>query len=630
METQIATIKLFKILLVKNKKKKNPSKDLMNATLNRGFIFSPEVVGNYTESELLELTEEIGLTPEQLNSSFHKSWNKVKDADIEQLIVEQITHYFTTYGFEAMGLEADCYIPKEQLDIPQINNLRLTVIRGLTKEEIKKKLLNLLGGVALGEDTIKDVLQVVSLVGLTDIEQIKNKEVKCAMYGKLRILPENPIEFLRYLVYVCTKRTLLIKSPDIIKELKENIKPVTLSLLMAYKNKYGFEKLAQIFYRFKPIWIAFREHKPNRMFINKIRKLAIEHHIPIKEDYLNSITSKLKNDILINIEELNEELSKVNVFRKIRLAYALQYRCHKGANSEIKPIMYRVRNGKAYTTKIKIKSTWRDRTEQVLEIVLDSIVQDISKNVKKKKIYIPKNIHYTLPSSEKQFTGNFPSGSYISTPKNMIFGIYWENQGKMIDLDLSLIGTEKYGWDGDYRDKDRNILFSGDMTDAKGGATELFYVKNQKDNKFILLVNYYNYSETEVPFKIIVAKEKLTKLKKNYMVNPKKILTTIESKITKKQKVLGLLTTTKSECRFYFTEAYLGNSISSSDSEYVEDSKQYLFDFYQNAISLRDILEKAGARLTKINPDVDLSPEKLEKDTILNLIGGNNNGKRKT
>ena len=49
-----------------------------------------------------------------------------------------------------------------------------------------------------------------------------------------------------------------------------------------------------------------------------------------------------------------------------------------------------------------------------------------------------KEINYTLPATEKQFIGYFPSGTSISIPKEMIFGIHWENVNThRIDLDLS-------------------------------------------------------------------------------------------------------------------------------------------------------------------------------------------------
>jgi len=651
-----ATIKLFKAFPIEAKRKKAPTEELLKKTIKRGFVFSPEVVYNYQDlnyDELIELVEEVfGITGEKVNVSFHKSWKKVKEADIEQLVVEQIAHYLTTYGkkdpagymFQKMhlenwkvdnlgkkvlsleGLDVDkirdkdyIYIPKEALNIPEIDidEIKLIVIKGYTKQELKDKLLKLLNsGIALKEDTINDAVDVALFVDIDekDIEVVKNKEVRVILYNYLNLIPENPIEFLRYAIYLATDETLLIKSKKLIGKIKEgrNIKIIKL-----FKN-YDLKRLAEIFFRFKPIFLAFRTNRELKSIINKIRKLAIHYHKPMPEDYLNEITAKIKKVETINEDKLESELKRVNIFRKIRLAYALKFR-----TKDIDAILYRIRNGKAFATDFYFGN--KEKARRILAIVLDSITENIGKNVKGKKIYIPDNINYSLPVTEKQFTGNFPSGTYISIPQDMIVGIYWENvKNNVIDLDLSLISPSgKYGWDGRYRNDGRSILFSGDITNAPNGATELFYVRRQSKDGFILFLNYYNYnSEIKVPFKIIVAKEKTKDFVGNYMVNPNNIVSVVQSEISQKQKILGILITTTEESRFYFAETSIGMSITSSNSEFAENSRKYLMSFYQNSIELKDIISKAGAKLVddKDKSEIDLSPESLEKDSILDLL----------
>ena len=232
------------------------------------------------------------------------------------------------------------YIPKEKLDIPDLNidGIKLVVIKGYTKKELKDKLLNLLGsGIALSEDSIKDVLSIAGSLNLNekDVESIKNKEVKVALYDSLGIFPDNPVEFLRYVVYKTTEKTLLIKNSDLIDKIKENESPKIAKLFIKYKKKYGLNRLAEIFYRFKPIFLAFKKNDELKSVINKIRKLAITNHKPLPEDYLNSITSRIKKREVINKKKLGEELGKVNIFRKIRLAYALKFRIHNNKESKM-------------------------------------------------------------------------------------------------------------------------------------------------------------------------------------------------------------------------------------------------------------------------------------------------------
>lgn len=631
MNMEKSVIQLFKALPITKSSKKKSSKELLKKTISYGFIFSPEVVFNYSEKELIDLVEviasEVGLSANEMNNSFHKSWKKIQNAPTEQLVLEQIIHYITTYGFEALGVydKDTVYIPVEKLEIPKIDvdKIKLSVIKGYTKKELKTKLIDLLAtGIALKEETKNAILEVIDFVKFykEDISEIKNKEVKCVLYDILDIVPEQPVEFLRYLLYKATGKTLIIKNGALIAEIKSSGNKDTVKLLNKYNKNYGLERLAEIFYRFKPLFLAFKRTKESNSIINKIRKLAVKHHKPMKEDYLNEVTAKLKLGKAVTSKELKEELTKVNIFRKIRLAYALKFR-----TTENDSILYRIRNGKSFATSFNFNE--QEKALRIFNVVLDSITKDIKKNIEGKTIYLPKNITYTLPATEKQFTGNLPSGSYVTVPSNLILGVHWDNvSDHRIDLDLALLYCGgKIGWDASYRSESCETLFSGDMTDAKlpHGATELFYIQKQKDSAYLLSLNYFNYEESiPVPFKILIASDLVKNFSRNYMVDPNKVIVINKSIMDVKQKVLGLLVTSEKENKFYFTETGLGNQISSSNSEYTKQARKYLFNFYENAISLNDLLISAGAKIVenKEKADIDLSVESLEKDTILKLL----------
>lgn len=630
-------IKLFKAVEVRAKPIKGEripaiSKALLEETVKKGFVFSSAAIYNYSNQELIDLVKvierECGLTAEKMNSSFHKSWKKVKDADIVQLILEQLIHYFTTYGFERLGIydEDSVYIPNEKLEIPElVEGIRLVVINGYTKEELRKKLLSLLqSGIALAESTLKDVVDLATYLdfGEEEISTVRNKEAKAMLYDYLDLVPKSPVEFLRFAVYKSTNKTLLIKDSATIAAIQEKDNLNVLRIFLRYENAYGFKQLAEIFYRFKPIFLAFRTNKRMKIITNRIRKLARKYHKPMPSDYLNEITCQIKHqagqDWTIDKQRLENELNKANIFRKIRLAYALKFR-----TKDVHSILYKIRNGKGYATSFEFDE--KIAAGKILNTVVDSIVADL--DVKGKKFYIPDYMTYALPATEKQFTGDFPSGSYISMPKDMVVGIHWENvDSHRIDLDLSMVNSDgKFGWDSSYRSEDRTILFSGDITDARKphGASELFYVARRTMSSYLLFVNYYNYdSEIEVPFKILVAQEQAKDFSKNYMVNPNNVLSVAKTKINQKQKILGLLVTTTKECRFYFAETYLGGSISSYDSEFAKHARQFLFAFYRNTINLGSVLKKAGAKMVdnKEESDIDLSPETLEKDKIIRLL----------
>ena len=635
-----STIRLFKAVPINTPKKKPLGTEAnlyLKVALKKGFILSPEVLANTTviqQKEIIKtVSEELVLSARQMNEAFHKSWNKIRTASMEQLVIEQIVHYITTYGFEKLGIFShdSVFIPKETLKIPplripdtEFDGLKLMVIKGYTKEELKEKLIALLGsGIALKDTTITDILDVATFVelGEEEIHNIKNKEVKVALYDYLNLVPKNPTEFLRYAVFKATEKTLLIKNPATIEAIKARDNFDVLGSFAQYKKKYGLEPLASIFNRFKPLFLAFRGHAQMNAFTNKIRKLAKIHHKPMPRDYLNDITAMIKSGQIIDKEELKLELSKVNIFRKIRLAYALKFR-----TTDAESILYRIRNGKSFATEFTPVN--KKYAQVVLDIVLLSIAGDMSKNLSGKKIFLPRHLTYTLPATEKQFVGNFPSGSFVSVPNNMVFGVHWENvDDQRVDLDMSLINVDagKIGWDSSYRNDGRSILFSGDITDAPKpkGATELFYVSKHSTGASLMCMNYYNYdAEITVPFKIFVAKEEIKNMRENYMVDPNSVKCVCQSQINTEQMILGLALTDPEGCKFFFTEASFGVGRSSGDTDHVRYAREYLVNYYLNSITLTEMLLKSGAEIvTDVkDADIDLSPESLEKDTIINLL----------
>jgi hypothetical protein len=165
-------LKLFNAIEVESLDKTRTSRKIVKETLPFGFVFAPEVLGNYTDEQVLEflphIAKELGLTKEQLNTTFHKSWGHIRDANIEDLIFEQILHYITTYGFEALGIydKDSVYIPIEKLKIPSIKKgeIKIVIIHGFTKDQIESKLLTLINsGMALKEETIDAIISLMDI-----------------------------------------------------------------------------------------------------------------------------------------------------------------------------------------------------------------------------------------------------------------------------------------------------------------------------------------------------------------------------------------------------------------------------------------------------------------------------------
>ncbi|KKM05347.1 hypothetical protein LCGC14_1755020, partial [marine sediment metagenome] len=586
---------------------------------------SPQVIGNYSERELVKIidtvADEVGLSPEQMNSSFHKSWKKVRDAPIFQLVVEQLFHYMTTYGYEVMGVfdHSTVFIPNEKLDVPELKDgIKLTVIQGYTKKQLKEKLLKIVNsGIAL--KSVDEVVDIAKYCKLTEDEvlEVNNKEVRARLYVELDLIPEDPTDLLRLALYETIEKTLLINNKGTIEQIKGSEKDIT-DLFEQYDEEFGYKRLAEIFQRFKPLFLAFKANESMISIINKIGHLSGKYHKTMRPSLLNDITGILKRHEKINPKKLDEELNRVNIFRKIRLGQSLSYRM-----TGCKSIMYKIRNGKAFATEMEFDNI--AGATEVYNVILKSIAKDL-KHLKGKEFYIPENLSYALPATEKQFTGNIPSGSYITVPKDMIFGIYWENvKGNRIDLDLSVMSLQhgKVGWDSSYRTDNRGILFSGDITDAPNGATELFYISDAYEDTVLLNLNYYNFDENiPVPFKIMIAEEHPNRFGKNYTIDPNHMKCIVKSEVNKKQNVIGLATVKDGKCRFYFSETALGDSISVCGGKYITLARDYLANFSTNQITLNEILEKVGATIVTepTKKSIDLSLEALEKDTFINLL----------
>lgn len=620
---QKATLRLFNAIQIAERVPTEIPKTVLERSIRNGYILDPAIQPN---EEMLSIIEGIvGISGEKANAAFHKSWTVVRDSPMELLVIQQIIHYFTTYGFESLGIyrEDAVYIPCEILKLPGYHiqdDIPLTVIKAMDAQEILNCIVNLGSGIALAQETLDDIMIIIKTNTYDNgfIQKIENRELKALLYDFYDLVPSEPVEFLRHLVSKLTDESLLIKNDYLINKIKESSGKF-LDVLV----REAPDDLASIFFRFKPLFLAMKSISRNKTFFNSLRKKANKLHKPMPEDYLNSITAQIKHDKL-DLGFLRRKMEGANIFRKIRLAYALKYRiCSNNS------IIYRVRNGRGWVTEFEWPNDLTRTTQQALDIVLVSIADSIQKNVEGKTFYIPSNVSYALPATEKQFTGYLPTGSYVSVPKDMIVGIHWMNTSERVDLDLSVIGESgKIGWDAAYRSEDRSILFSGDLTDAPkpNGASELFYLKEGTQETRILIVNYFNFQDNdndEVECKILVAHEKPKNFGKNYMVDVGNIVAAANINITKEQTVLGLIANVGGQNRVYFANISIGNSITSTDSDQSAHARKYLIGSLIDSLDFGEILNMAGANIVDEKPDgkyLDFSPETLDKTTIIELI----------
>jgi len=587
--------------------------------LDQGVLVEESIVSVYGNS-FAQYIKKLIPSDAEMNKTFHKSWKKIRDASMEQLVIEQIMHYFTTYNLENLGMynEETVYLPNEVLELQAKGGITFYILRAITSMEMKEKVdLLLSSGMALSEPDLDDLVTVIKEQGFKiDINSCANREMKVHLYEMLGITPKDPIEYLRLQVFRTTGETLLVKNKRLIDTIK---KGTSINVFSEYEEKYDLAGLASIFNRFKPIFLAFKKKSVSARTVNRIRRLAKQNHKPMEEDYIASVTKHLRNNTF-EAKKLEKALEKANAFRKIKLIQALRFY----GNPDISGIVYSVRNGKTYTATTKPISNISD----ALVVTLKSLQKDLE-HLKDKKIFIDADL--VAPTSGKMFYGDVPFGSSFTSEKSFAFGVNWKNTKHSIDLDLSLISINgKTGWDRCYVDE--NFLFSGDIIDAPQGATEAFLVRpGAKDGIYLLQLNYFNArfleENDEVPFTVFVTEENVYQsMNKNAMVNQDHLLFWAKSIIDSNniQKTIGILKIKDGIKTFHLFEGKSGMGIFSSNDEKSKNMISYYENYLESLVNVQSILEMTGAEFveTPEEADIDLSLASLTKDNLVELLVG--------
>lgn len=565
----------------------------------------------------------------KINQSFHKDYSTVAKADLETLIIQQAINYATTYGFEAMGMPADAYVPNEKLDMVEVLKT-FTIINPISKAELKERVVELASsGVALSSFTLKNLKYLLTYID--NYEVIKNRELRSIWYEANNSVPSEADEFIRYLIYIGTGSTLKINSPEFkwFWETAKKFQPEKLEqinkALSTYNAENGLVPLARIWYRNEWFFLAVK-NKGNRTIINKIRKLAYKHYKPAKVDILSLMSSKEFSDE--KLKECTEGLKKVTIYKLFALYNTLSY---SKLNSNL--IAYRVRNGKTF-----IKDTERNIPADIdnkIKLVLSEIQSRI--DLAGKSFYIPHNISYGAPISEKAFIGNVPENTVIELDKpedDLIVGIHWNNvkteQGEeRIDLDLHAYDElgRSFGWNSAYKDVKNEILFTGDMTDAPtpNGASEFFFVSKNVKANMIMSVTNFTRRGVKVPFDIIIAKaDHSQELDKNYIVNPNEIIFKMSSELTD-EATLGSVVFGEN-IKFVMSAQSINTGIVGMPKEYSEKLAEITESKLESALTLNELLTLCGAEIVKTkNKATDLSLESISKDTFIIIFNGVSN-----
>ena len=558
------------------------AKSLSPVTVNelaasKGYVVHPDCCNE-------RVMEFLNSIPNNYNTTFYKSVADVISKSRLELFIDQILHYATTYGTDYAGTS---YIPNPEFGVQSptaINFDDCKVIAPITVEEISEKVCQLLySGIALKGDTIEAVIALIDEFSIKiDINSVKNIESKMHLYKRLNILPSSPEEMVRYLVFLHTGKTLVIKNPLMLRQIMANPTPIE-----ALVVSFGAEKLASVFFRYKALFLAMK-CDANKVIVNKLRRLADKHHKPFVPGFWETILSKPVSTL-----QFISKLVDLSNFKKVRLIKAIDERL-----SDMSHKLYVIRNGKTHVEPVKPKNT--ENYTIMRSLMMDSLVESLK--MKACKVKLPKEIRLAIPSSEKTFIGNIPFGSYIvPSESNSIFGIVWRGKDGAQDLDLAYMSLDgsRIGWNSEYY-SGQTIIYSGDMTSANPEACEYMFCK-QGLMDGVITVNAYNAQDNSKFHFFVGQTDDDFTVSRN---TPSEDIIKFKAELTiTGETSVGFYVGD----RIYFCDLNSGSSRVSSFNQKTQTSIQYFVDTKDTFLYWDEVLTAAGFEITDTDYDIDLS-----------------------
>ncbi len=568
------------------------------------------------------------------NSTFYRTWADITEKTRFELFIDQILHYTDVYVLQKEGRNgAEIYCPNgEPINIPYNT---YTVIRAVSPREMFDMCVNCINaGAALAEVTLKSIVSyIVYCVNEyhfpLDLDAIGNRDALCIISNELGMFPTSGVGIVRCLYYKVFGNPMPIQGHMQLNALHGRRTRYSKAAPTADVSKVDLtgltdkqmKALASVFLRYKKFLLGLKHNRKNAPIINRLRRMAVTYHKPMTPGFWENITNFDRKYVA---EHLEEELNKLdNNFKITRLIQMFDLRRQQNVNRLQRT--FTVRNGKMWTDKDSIApyAGWWCNVRQALILRLVENLKAKRQEINPVAVYVkfPKRLELACPVSEKKFLGNVPFGSsYDLVGANNYFGVYWRNEWGTRDFDLSYMddGGHKLGWDSDYYNEGKSIVFSGDMTNADPEATEMFYAAGQcvlpNGN---LMLNRFN-GEPDSKYRIFLGQENLRNFGKGYMVDPNTIKFSEMGKSTAQQQLVGRFHNN----RFLVCVADVaGGRVSYANTDFNESFAAQANSY----LPLKDILLQAGFQEWTekigedgIEPTIDLTD--LKKDTLLNLF----------
>ena len=152
-------------------------------------------------------------------------------------------------------------------------------------------------------------------------------------------------------------------------------------------------------------------------------------------------------------------------------------------------------------------------------------------------------------------------------------------------------------------------------------------MKRKTEDMFVLSLNNYTDTGTEVPFELVVAKAKENVSEdelSHYVLDSNDIILSIPIKLDENEnmKRLGFVKFEEDRITFVFNSFNtLRRIVSDNGNEIFENSLNYLESYQETSLDLKQLLNDSGAiHVEKAEADIDLSLENLEKDSFIKMF----------
>lgn len=577
----------------------------------------------------------------QFNSTFYQDFRTVRDMTNLERVLDQIMHYMSTYGREMVGLEARPYIPVRDFDFEGIPGMNISVDQILVIQMVDDKVLgnmvdNMVKTVKAPNIMMRTGFQYLwPYMSVTD-KDIQSFELKCIYYDETGRVPSQNIDFLRYMVYKTTGRPMLIKDRttiEIIKRANPDYK------LIGLWQKCDVNSMAEIFYRYKPLFLAFKhigtlrgwhEHtasNPNMArVINRIRRAAVEHYKPLNESSIqNMIRMYIQGKSVAHLVAKASNRDLVKIINSLLNSLEAD-----------QPRVFNIRNGKAYVAEgiTKTRKEYQKRNE-MMTYIYNQLIARMGDKYKNVVFVMPEHIEYTVPTSEKQMVYTYPWGTRIKVPGDggYTMGMHWFDQhNQRVDLDLHMNGINgaHIGWNAGYYNSE--ATYSGDMTAAPqpNGAAEAVEFRT-RNNDYNMTINKFSGPDS-VDFKLFVSKGHVGGDGGKFTYRPADdLIPTIPMQFMGLDgNTMNIGITCKGDFYFYGSRISSGIVPAQNYNQFIQGVSAKI----TSMLLMREFLEDCGATIMTQAPDsavnqagdemaiIDLSPEALIPTTLFEVIDG--------